>query len=399
MDVLSSLITVGDYEAQARETTPPFLYDNVFGNLDDPDHITNTNNVKAFQRLALRPRVMVDVTHRNLSTEVLGHKIKFPVMLAPAGSHQRVHPDGELASVRAAGAVGTLLALSTASNYSLEEVAAAATGPIWFQLYMFRDREISRILVERAMAAGYTGIILTVDNLGAPSWLMREMQVKYSTTADPFRFLKNFEGIDRPNLPTMDAINESFDGSFSWSDLEWVRSITSLPLVIKGIQTGEDAKLCLEHGADALIVSNHGGHTLQGTIASIEMLPEVMDAVGDGLEVYLDSGIRRGGDVLKSLALGAKGVFIGRANFWGLSVAGEEGVRRVLEILRDELDREMALCGVTDVNKLDKSLVAWPNGVGNGNDSVGRLERLARLLEQGHLTPEEFEAQKRRILR
>ena len=398
MDAPTTLITVSDYEAAARETTPPFLYDNIFGNMDDPDHITNTNNVRAFQRLALRPRVMVDVSHRNLSTEVLGHRINFPVMLAPAGSHQRAHPAGELASVRAAGAVGTLLALSTASNYSLEEVAEAATGPIWFQLYMFRDREISKILVERAVEAGYTAIVLTVDNLGAPSWLMREMQVKYSTTADPFRFLKNFEGIQRPNLPTIEAINESFDNSFCWADLEWVRSITSLPLVIKGIQTGEDAKLCVEHGAEALIVSNHGGHTLQGTMASIEMLPEVMDAVGDGLEVYLDSGIRRGGDVLKSLALGAKGVFIGRANFWGLSVAGEEGVRRVLEILRDELDREMALCGVTDVNKLDESLVALPNRGGYGNDTVGRLERLARLLEQEYLTREEFDEQKRRIL-
>ena len=399
MNMSTPLVNIADYEARARETMPRLLFDPIFGTLDDPNFSTNTNNIKGFDALALRPRVLVDVSHRSISTEVLGQQISFPVMLAPAGSHQRANPDGELASARAAGAVGTIMALSTTSSYSMEEVAAAATGPLWFQLYVFRDRGLSEILTQRAQRAGYTAIVLTVDNLGSSSWLMREMQVKYSTMlSEPWRILKNFDGLERPNLPGMDGFNEHFDPAMTWSDLEWMRSITTLPLVIKGIQTGEDAKLCVEHGADGLIVSNHGGHSVQGTQGTIEMLPEVMDAVGDRLEVFLDGGIRRGGDVLKCLALGAKGVFIGRANFWGLSVGGEAGVRHVLEILRDELDREMGLCGVTDVKKVDRTLVTEPNGSRRGDGAVGQLERLVRLLERGYLTREEYEVQKVKLL-
>jgi isopentenyl diphosphate isomerase/L-lactate dehydrogenase-like FMN-dependent dehydrogenase len=234
-----------------------------------------------------------------------------------------------------------------------------------------------------------------VDNLGAPT-TERDFRYAYTLTAE--RILKNLATTDLPNVPDSSNFRDCLESALNWSDLEWVRSITNMPLVIKGIQTAEDARLCIEHGVDAILVSNHGGHTLLGTTGSINLLPEVMDVVGDRMDVLLDGGIRHGTDVLKSLALGAKAVFVGRAMFWGLAVDGENGVRRVLEILRDELDVAMGLCGVTDVNNVDKRLVAATNGRGSKSDVVGQLERLARLAEKGYLTREEFDAQKGKLL-
>ncbi len=389
------LLTVADYEARARETMPQALFDRLFGTHGGPTMTSNTSNLAAFEALKLRPRVLADVSHRDLSTEVLGQKISFPVMLAPTGTHQRAHPQGELASARAAGAAGTIMGLSTASSYSIEEVVEAAGGPLWFQLYFFRDRELTEILVRRAQAAGYSALMLTVDNLGARS---REREHRYAYTLEAERILKNFIGIELPNLPNRDNFGDSFESGLNWSILEWLRSLTSMPLVIKGIQTAEDARLCAEYGVEGLIVSNHGGHALEGTAGTIEMLPEVTDAVGDRVEVFLDGGIRRGTDVLKSLALGAKAVFIGRPIFWGLSVAGEEGVRNVLEILQDEVDVAMGLCGLSDVKSADRSLVIGPDGGDNREGVISQLERLAQLLEQGYLTRDEFEALKAKLL-
>ncbi len=389
------LLTVPDYEARARETMPTALFDRLFGTYGASIMTSNSNNLAAFEAIKLRPRVLADVSHRELSTEVLGQKISFPVMLAPTGTHQRAHPQGELASARAAGASGTIMGLSTASSYSIEEVAEVGTGPLWFQLYFFRDRELTEILVRRAQQAGYSALMLTVDNLGAGS---REREHRYAYTLDAERILKNFVGIDLPNLPNRDNFNYCFESALNWSDLEWLRSLTSMPLVIKGIQTAEDARLCAEYGVDGVIVSNHGGHNLEGTMGTIDILPEVVDAVGDRAEVFLDGGIRRGTDVLKTLALGAKAVFIGRPIFWGLSVNGEAGVGNVLDILRDELDVAMGLCGLTDVKKANPSLVIGPDGGGKGDGVVGQLERLARLLEQGYLTRDEFDGLKAKLL-
>ena len=217
-------------------------------------------------------------------------------------------------------------------------MAEVATNSLWFQLYFFENRELTEILVRRAEQAGYKAMMLTVDNLGANS---REREYRYAYTLDQERTLKNFEGIELPNLPTRENFAESFESGLNWSDLEWLRSITSMPLVIKGVQTAEDARLCAEYGCEALVVSNHGGHALQGTEGTIEMLPKIADAVGDRLEVYLDGGVRKGADVLKALALGARAVFVGRPIFWGLSVNGEAGVRHCLEILRTELSVAM----------------------------------------------------------
>ena len=236
-------------------------------------------------------------------------------------------------------------------------------------------------------------MMLTVDNLGANS---REREFRYAYILQSERTLKNFDGIELPNLPNRGNFAESFEHALNWRDLEWLRSITSMPLVVKGIQTAEDARLCVENGAEALVVSNHGGHALQGTDGSIDMLPDIADAVGDRLEVYFDGGVRKGADVLKALALGAKATFVGRPIFWGLSVNGEEGVANCLEILRSELSVAMGLCGVTDVRQVDRSVAQNP--AASGASVVGDLERLARLLDQGFLTREEFETQKSRLL-
>lgn len=388
----NALLTINDYESRAKETMPKALFDRLFGELGAPDWTSNTANVLAMESVKLRPRVLVDVSRRDLSTEVLGQRISLPVMLAPTGTHQRAHPAGELASARAAAAAGTIMGLSTASSYSIEEVAQAAENPLWFQLYFFQNRELTEILVRRAENAGYTAMMLTVDNLGANS---REREHRYAYILESERILKNFQGIELPDLPTRENFAESFESALNWRDLEWLRSLTAMPLVIKGVQTAEDARLCAENGVEALVVSNHGGHAMQGTDGAINMLPAIADAVGDRLEVYLDGGVRRGADVLKALALGARATFIGRPIFWGLSVAGEEGVRNCLEILRQELSVAMGLCGVTDARRVDPSVARNPAAEAS---PVADLERLARLLEQGYLTREEFEGQKARLL-
>ena len=392
MVMQNALLTINDYESRAKETMPKALFDRLFGELGAPDWTSNTANVLAMESVKLRPRVLVDVSRRDLSTEVLGQRISLPVMLAPTGTHQRAHPAGELASARAAAAAGTIMGLSTASSYSIEEVAQAAENPLWFQLYFFQNRELTEILVRRAENAGYTAMMLTVDNLGANS---REREHRYAYILESERILKNFQGIELPDLPTRENFAESFESALNWRDLEWLRSLTAMPLVIKGVQTAEDARLCAENGVEALVVSNHGGHAMQGTDGAINMLPAIADAVGDRLEVYLDGGVRRGADVLKALALGARATFIGRPIFWGLSVAGEEGVRHCLEILRQELSVAMGLCGVTDARRVDPSVARNPAAEAS---PVADLERLARLLEQGYLTREEFEAQKARLL-
>ncbi len=388
------LLNVLDYETRARETMPRALFNRFFGTYGDPNWVTNSSNVAAFAAVKLRPRVLVDVSHRQLSTEVLGQKISFPVMLAPAGTHQWAHPQGELASARAAGAVGTVLSLSTHSSYSIEEVADVATGPLWFQLYFSRDREVTETLVRRAESAGYGALLLTVDQQHRD----REREFRYGHPLEDQRRLRNFEGLPGAEVPSWETVGQDFDLALNWSHLDWLRSITSMPLVIKGVQTAEDARLCVEHGVDGLIVSNHGGHAVQGTMGTVEMLPEVVDAVGDRFEVFVDGGVRRGADVLKALALGAKAVFVGRAMFWGLAVAGEDGVRRVLEILRDELDVAMILCGVTDVKHVDGGIVGGPNDGGPHDGVTSQLERLAALLDKGYLTREEFDGQKAKLL-
>jgi isopentenyl diphosphate isomerase/L-lactate dehydrogenase-like FMN-dependent dehydrogenase len=352
-------INLYDFEARAKQALPHHIWDFIEGGAFD--EITTGRNRRALDAVALRPRFLVDVWDRELSTTVLGHPIGFPVMIAPAGGHGLAHPEGELATARAAGKAGTIMFLSTSSNYSMEEVAAAASGPLFFQLY-HRGYDISEMLVHRAEEAGYAAICLTVDT---PVSGPKERDIRNRFVRPRGLELGNFHG-QQVVLDRMAGTDESTDWNppythpLTWRELEWLRSLTSLPLILKGIRTGEDARLCVENGVDGILVSNHGGRQVDGTLSSIETLPEIVEAAGGRAEIYMDGGIRRGIDVLRALALGARAVLIGRPLFWGLAVDGEAGVGKVLQLLRQELDRAMGYCGVTSVGGITRSLVSLP---------------------------------------
>ena len=352
-------INLFDFETRAKQALPHDIWD--FIEAGAFDEITTNRNRRALNAVALRPRFLVDVWDRDLSTTVLGHNITFPVMIAPAGGHGMAHPDGELATARAAGRAGTIMFLSTSSNYSLEEVSSAAQGPLVFQLY-HRGYDISEMLVHRAEEAGYAGICVTVDT---PVAGPKERDIRNRFVRPPELRLANFYGQESV-LEKMSGTDESSDWNppytspLTWSELEWLRSLTSLPLLLKGIRTGEDARLCVENGVNGILVSNHGGRQMDGTLSAIETLPEIVEAVQGRAEIYLDGGIRRGTDILRALALGADAVLIGRPLFWGLAVGGEDGVSQVLQILRQEMDRAMGYCGVTSIQGITRSLVSLP---------------------------------------
>jgi 4-hydroxymandelate oxidase len=313
------------------------------------DEATLRDNRAAFARLRLRPRFLVDVSERTLATTALGRELPLPLAIAPMAYQRLAHPDGELATVRAAGRLGVPMVLSTMATASVEEVAAAASGPLWFQLYVWRDRGATRALVERAVAAGAQALVVTVD---APRLGTRRRDVENVFALPEGLRLGNLEGLGVPDAPKVTSgsqLSEHFwllaDASLSWRDLEWFRSLTELPIVLKGILTAEDARLAAQHGAAAIVVSNHGGRQLDGVVATLDALPEVVDAGGDAIEVWLDGGVRCGADVLKALALGARLVLLGRPVLWALAVGGEQGVAELLSCFADEIDEALALCG------------------------------------------------------
>jgi 4-hydroxymandelate oxidase len=352
-------VNLDEYEAAARAVLPAPAYDYYRGGSDDER--TLARNRGGFERYLLRPKALAAVAKPALATTVLGTRVASPVLLAPTAFHRLAHPEGEVASVRAAGAAGTLMVASTLATCTLEAVAAAATGPVWFQLYVYRDRALTEDLVRRAEAAGYTALCLTVDT---PVLGRRERDVRNQFTLPPGLELANFSASALAGLPEQASgsafatyIATAFDPELRWSDVGWLRSLTDLPVVIKGVMSGEDARLALEHGAAAVIVSNHGGRQLDSAPGSIEVLEEVVEAVGGRCEVYLDGGIRRGTDVLKCLALGARAVLIGRPYLWGLAVGGEAGVRRVLSLLNDELAMAMMFCGCADASQVGPEIV------------------------------------------
>lgn len=334
-------VNVFDYEplAQARMEPADWEYYASGSN----DEVTLRANRAAFERIRMRPRVFVDVSTCDTRTTVLGVPVGMPILIAPTAFQCLAHPDGECATAQAAGESGTVMVVSTSSTRSLEEVAKEASGPLWFQLYI-SDRITSEKLVQRAAAAGYRALVITVD---APYWGRKERAIRSG-----FRL--------PPNLGKANFTNEyttRVDVSLTWESLAWLRSLTSLPIILKGILTAEDALLAVRHGVDGIIVSNHGGRQLDTATASIEALPEVVEAVAGQCEVYLDGGIRRGTDVLKALALGARAVLVGRPILWGLAANGSEGVRHVLELLRAELELSMALAGRPTLSSVDRSLV------------------------------------------
>ncbi len=319
-------INVWDYERLAEERLDANALAYFAGGAGD--EITLRENVAAFERLKLRPRVLVDVGSVTTQTSVLGTDLALPVLIAPLAMQRMAHPDGELATARAAAQAGTIMCLSSAATMRPRDVAAAGCAR-WFQVYVFADRTVTLELVDEACASGYTALVLTVDT---PFLGRRERDLRVD--------FKIPEGI----TPISDLFARAFDTSLSWKDLEWLAGY-GLPVVVKGILTAEDARLACEHGAAAVVVSNHGGRQLDGVPASIEALEEVAEAIDGRAEVLLDGGVRRGTDVLKALALGARAVLIGRAMLWALAADGEAGVRHVLELLREEVELGLALLG------------------------------------------------------
>ena len=333
-------VNLSDYEALAKARLDRGALDFYQGGSDD--EVTLRANRTAFERIRLRPRVLVDVSACDLRTSVIDIPVSMPILVAPTAAHALAHPDAECATAQAAGAAGTLMVVSSSATRSLEDVARAAPGPLWFQLYIRRLHH-AEALVVRAQAAGYRALVLTVDT---PRLGNRERDIR-----------NNFEGFPTPNYDS-DGKEEPFMGdTLTWDILDWLRSLTSLPILLKGILTAEDALLAVERGVAGIIVSNHGGRQLDGAVPSIEALPEVIAAVDGRCEVYLDGGIRRGTDVLKALALGARAVLIGRPILWGLAVDGAAGAQRVLEILRAELEKAMILAGRATLASIDRTLV------------------------------------------
>jgi 4-hydroxymandelate oxidase len=357
------LFNLAEYEAAARRILPQMAFDYIDGGADD--EVTLRENRTAFARLRLRPRILAGVGTRNLRTTILGQPISFPVLVAPMAFHQLVCPDGELATARAAGAAGTIMCVSTAANYSLEDVAAAATGPLWFQLYCYKDRALTRHLVDRAQAAGYRALVLTADT---PMVGRRERDIRNRFTLPPGTGWKNVEAYGKRDLPQdvegsglAAYVASQQDDNLTWADVDWLGSISRLPVLVKGVLCAADARLAAEHGAAGVIVSNHGGRQLDTTLATIDALPEIAAvASGSNLTVLLDGGVRRGTDVLKALALGAQAVLLGRPVLWGLAVGGEAGARAVLEALRAEFDLALALAGARDLAGLSPDLVVRP---------------------------------------
>ena len=329
------------------------------------DEITLRDNRAAFERLRLRPRILVDVSNRNMNVTVLGQSLAIPVLIAPMAFQRLAHSQGELATAEAAARMGTVMVLSTLSTQPLEAVAeisqASGNAPCpWFQLYVHRDRGLTKSLVERASAAGFGALCLTVD---APVLGQRESNRKNRFALPEGMELANLTSLTDLDIPKREDSGlftyflEQINPALTWKDLEWLQSFSPLPLVVKGILRSDDAVRAVEHGARGIIVSNHGGRQLDGAIATVDALPEVVTAVNGQAEILVDGGIRQGTDILKALALGAKAVLVGRPVLWGLATSGSAGVQNILGLLQSELDVAMALSGCASLDDIDSSLV------------------------------------------
>jgi 4-hydroxymandelate oxidase len=349
MNTSAQPINLFEFEELARERLPKEEYDYIAGGATD--EISVDRNRRAFASWALRPRVLRDVSAIDLSTTVLGTKVRLPVLIAPCGGHKRAHPDGEIATYRAATACGTIFAVSANSNTSFEDLAKTGRGHLWVQLYPFRDKAMTQDWLDRAKDAGFEAVIVTLDSQWPPK-RERNIRNNYRRTRGV-----NYPKVNAETPRPAGRAGEGSDPAATWKDLEWIKSATELPVVAKGVLTGEDVELCAEVGADGVIVSNHGGRHLDNTLATIEVLSEAVAAAKGKLEIYLDGGIRRGADAVKAIALGATAVFIGRPLFWGLAVDGEKGVSRVLDILREEIEITMAKCGRPTISAIDSTVV------------------------------------------
>ncbi len=372
------ILNIDDLRARARRRLPRVVFDYVDGGAGD--EVTVRRNRVGFERYALRPRVFTDVAVRDQSTTVLAERLASPLILAPTGLIGMIVPRAEIMAAQAAERNGLVFTLSSMATCSLEEVARAASPPLWFQMYIWRDRGLTKQFAERAHAAGYRALCLTLDvqvlarrdrderngfftvpsritagsALGAlarPGWLWRMIR-------GPFPTFANFVGVEGAgNTPQALGrfATEQLDPSVGWRDLDWFRSIWRGPLVLKGVLTAEDALLAVQHGTDAVVVSNHGGRQLDGAVGAIEALPEIVDAVAGKADVILDGGVRRGRDVVKAVALGAKACMIGRPLVYGLAALGARGADTAIKILRDEIDSTLALLGRPTLSSLDRT--------------------------------------------
>ncbi|MCF2144991.1 alpha-hydroxy-acid oxidizing protein [Desmonostoc muscorum LEGE 12446] len=331
------------------------------------DEITLRDNRSAFERIKLRPRILVDVSDRHLNTSILGQPLQLPLLIAPMAFQCLAHPDGEVATALAAASAGVGMVLSTMATKSIEEVASACEqfpdSLRWFQLYIHKDRGLTRALVEKAYKAGYKALCLTVD---APVLGQREKDRRNEFALPLDLHLANLAAIsgldishEKGESGLFTYFAQQLNPAVTWRDLEWLQSISPLPLVLKGILRSDDALRAVEYGAKAIIVSNHGGRQLDGAIASLDALAEIVPVVNGRVEVLLDGGIRRGTDILKALALGAKAVLIGRPILWGLGVAGQAGASHVISLLQDELNIAMALSGCAKLQDIDASLLKF----------------------------------------
>jgi 4-hydroxymandelate oxidase len=354
------ILNLDSLESRARERLDPMLFDYIAGGA--ADEWTLDENRAAWARIQLLPRMLRGVATRSLATTVLGTPVSFPVLVPPMGFHGLCHLDAEAATARATAAEDTVFCASTVSNCSLETIAEASGGPRWFQLYVYRDRAITRDLVDRAAAAGYSALCLTVDT---PYGGHRERDKRNALRMPEHLELGNFprshtdqhhHGGGRGS--SLGAyIHAMWDPGLTWADVEWLQSVSPLPVIVKGILAPNDAVLAFDHGAAAVMVSNHGGRQLDSVPAPITMLPAIVDASNGRGEIFLDGGVRRGTDVLKALAFGARAVLVGRPILWGLTLDGAEGVRAVLQHIRGELDLAMALSGCATVADITRDLI------------------------------------------
>ena len=383
---MSEITNIEDLRRIARKRIPRAIFDYVDSGAYD--EITLNANRSELASIRFRQRVLIDTSKRTMETELLGEKLAMPLAIAPTGLTGLVHGNGEILAAKAAEAAGSIYTLSTMSICTIEDVAAAIKKPFWFQLYVFRDREFSKSVIARAKAAKCSALFVTVDlpirgqrhpdikngltvppRLTArnvfdivtkPAWTMKVLMGKRKSFGNVEAYLKKTPGL----LGAGAWANNHFDQSLNWRDIDWIRSLWPGKLVLKGINDVDDAKTAASAGVDGIVVSNHGGRQLDGAPATATTLPQIARAVGDRLEVLFDGGIRSGQDVLKALALGAKGVLIGRAYVYGLGALGEAGVAKALQIIRAELDVTMALCGLRDVRQVTADILARPPAEG-----------------------------------
>jgi 4-hydroxymandelate oxidase len=357
---LDRCVNIEEVEALAKKRLDPGAYDYYAGGAED--ECTVARNRGGFGRYALLHRVLVDVERVDTSTQVLGTPVSMPILVAPTAYHRLADKEGETATARATGDAGTLMVASTLATRTLEEIAEAASGPLWFQLYVYRDRGVTERLIARAEAAGYLALVLTVDT---PRLGRRERDVRNRFQLSRGLTLANLagEGADLARWERYGSMaayaSALLDPSLTWETIAWIRKRTKLPIVLKGIARADDAARAVEHGAAGVWVSNHGGRQLDSCEATVLALPAVVEAVRGGAEVFVDGGIRRGTDVLKAIALGARAALVGRPILWGLAAGGERGVRYVLEMLKEELALSLSLAGCPDLRTVagDRGLV------------------------------------------